>query len=114
MSDRIPIDNVTGDPDGHDLMGCYFKPKHDGDFNFHDKDEHIKARDLNVGSSFSFTLDGHPATTWHLTIVTASATEVTGNWKADKGKGDPSLADGGYQAQAGGGLDAESSASAYA
>lgn len=113
MSDKIPIDNITGDPDGHDLMGCYFKPKHDGDFNFHDKDDHTKARDLKVGSSFSFKLDEYPDTMWHLTIVTASPTQVTGTWNCDKGN--PILADGGYQAQAGGGVDAgESSATAYA
>jgi hypothetical protein len=112
MSQKIPIDSITGDPHGNDLMGCFFMQKHDGDFNFHDKDDHTKARNLNVGSTFSFRLDEYPDVEWTLTIATASATEVTGSWKTDKQE--PSLADGGYQAQAGGGVDAESSASAYA
>ena len=110
--DRIKIDSITGPDEGKGLMDCYFKPKHDGDYNFHDKDDRVKARDLHVGSSFSFDLDEYPGIKWHLTIATASETKVTGAWTADKGV--PEQEDGGYQAQAGGGLDVESSATAYA
>lgn len=113
MSDRITIDQTTGPIAGEGLMKCYFKPKKDDTYNFHDKDEKIQAMDLTVGSIFSFTLDEYPHIEYTLTIVTGSKIEVTGTWKT-KDKGAPAEEDGGYQAQAGGGLDVESSASAYA
>ncbi|HEV8430406.1 MAG TPA: hypothetical protein VGQ41_21055 [Pyrinomonadaceae bacterium] len=96
---KIPIGSFTGGEDGQNLIGCYFKPKPDDTYNFHDKDDKVKARDIHVGSEFTFELDEVPGVTWHLTLGSNADEVLKGNWWDGR---DPSLADGSYQAEAGG------------
>jgi hypothetical protein len=105
---KLVIDAFTGAAYGHHLLGCYFKVKNDGKFTFHDKDDHVKGRDIRVGSDFSFTLDEDPGVTWRLTLNSDANEVLTGNWSDGR---DPSEADGTYQAEAGG-SGAEEDASA--
>lgn len=93
------IDTVFGGDIGKDLIGCYFKLKPGGKYNFHDKDKNVKAHDLEIGSQFSFRLDENPAIDWHLTLAGEEGQMLTGGWQNGP---DPALADGEYQAQAGG------------
>lgn len=88
MGDKIYVDSYTGGSDGDDLVECYFKQKHDGTYDFHDKDDHTKCTNLSVGSSCSFTLDEEPGITWTITLKSpCSATEVNGNWSNTDGSG---------------------------
>ena len=106
---KIVIDAFTGGAVGHDLLGCYFKLKNDGKFTFHDKHDHVKGRDIRVGSDFSFSLDERPDIRWHLTLNSDANEVLTGNWSDDR---DPSEADGTYQAEAGGSGAEEDASSA--
>ena len=106
---KIVIEAFTGGADGHNLLGCYFKPKNDGKFNFHDKGNHVKGRDLRVGSVFSFTLEEKPGTTWHLSLNSDANEVLTGNWSDGR---DTTEADGTYQAEAGGSGAEEDASSA--
>lgn len=108
MAEKIIIDSVAPEGSGDDLKGCYYKARNDGTFDFFDKDNKVKARDLRQGSQFSFDLDEAPGIYWTLTITDISETNVTGDW-SDGPEEEP---DGTYQGQAGGGADAESAASA--
>jgi hypothetical protein len=99
---RIVIDTVIGEPSGQQLLHCYFK-EHGDTYNFHDKDHNVKGRDIKLDEQFRFTLDEDPDVTWSLTILKADGSpdrrKLIGSWNDNK---DPSLADGEYQAQAGG------------
>ena len=101
---KIFIHEVSGGEIGKELIGCYFKEKHDGTYNFHDKDDHVKGRDIRLDTEFSFRLDEHPLVDWHLTLVSNADEVLKGGWRDGK---DPSEADGEYQAQAGGTADEE-------
>lgn len=106
MGDKIFIDSFTGGAAGDDLLECYFKQKHDGTYDFHDKDDHSKCTDLSVGSSCSFTLDEYPGITWAITLTNpCTATEVNGNWSNTDGGGEfhNDAESGTFTAQAGGG-----------
>ncbi len=96
---KIFIKNVTGDDIGQLLVGCYFKLKPNGTYTFHDKNDAVKGRDITVDSDFNFRLDEHLAIEWHLDLNSDADEILKGNWRDGK---DPSMADGEYQAQAGG------------
>ena len=108
MANKIIIDSVSPEGIGDDLKGCYYKARNDGTFDFFDKGNKVKARDLKQGSQFSFNLDEVPGIDWHLTITAITELTVNGDW-SDGPEGEP---DGTYQGQAGGGVDVESAASA--
>jgi hypothetical protein len=109
ISDKIKIKEVSSSA-AEPLLQCYFKPKDDGTFNFHDKDDRLKRRDVTLGSEFSFVLDEVPGI-WHLVLdqPTADPTVYGGIWKTGP-EHDPSLADGTYQAEAGGSGEEEPNA----
>src|SRR5690349_23677452 len=105
MTDKITVDTFNGDSDGGDLIDCYFKLKHDGTYDFHDKDDHTKCTGLTVGTpSPSFQLDEFPDIDWTITLVNpCTSTEVNGDWFSES---DESTQDGGtFQAQSGGGIE---------
>jgi hypothetical protein len=107
----IIIDNFTGGESGKDLKGCYFKLKESkGTYDFHDKDDKEKCKDLTVGSGCSFVLDENPHITWRI-VLTPPCSElvVNGGW-SNTVRNDVGEEGGTFQAQAGGGLDAEASA----
>ena len=109
---RIPIKSFTGNEEGQNLVNCYFKQKPDGTYNFHDKDDKVKAQEITVGRAFRFELDEKPGVFWTLTLGSDADEILCGNWND---KDDPSLADGTYQAEAGGsGEEEPNSASACA
>jgi hypothetical protein len=108
---KIPIKDVIGREEGQKLIGCYFKPKADGTYNFHAHDGAVKGRQITVGRTFRFELDDAPGVFWTLNLETDADEILKGRWN-DKNDPDPSLEDGTYQAQAGG--QAEDAASAYA
>src|ERR1044071_70619 len=104
MGDKIFIDSFTGGSDGDDLLECYFKRKHDGTYDFHDKDDHSKCSNLSVGSSCSFTLDEFPGITWTITLTNpCTDTEVNGNWSKTDGAFQDDGENGTFTAQSGGG-----------
>ncbi|MCA1576838.1 MAG: hypothetical protein LC794_05670 [Acidobacteria bacterium] len=107
---KIVVDSFTGDPDGDDLKGCYFKyKKSDQTYTFHDKDDTAKCTDLTVGSGCSFSLDEYPGISWTITLVApCTETVVNGTWENTD---NPTAEEGGtFQAQAGGTMDADASA----
>ena len=111
---RIVIESVTPDS-GAQLLKCYFK-QHGDTYTFYDKDEKAKAHNLSVGSEFQFTLDEDPNVNWTLTLTEVDQTpdrkKMRGGWHDSK---DPAMADGTYQAEAGGSGEEEPNASsAYA
>ena len=114
---RIVIESFTGGEDGHQLLGCYFVQHGDSDsYSFYGKDEKLKAPDVRVGSEFQFTLDDSPGIDWTLTLAEVDQTpdrkKMRGGWNDSR---DPALADGTYQAEAGGAGEEEPNASsAYA
>ena len=109
VSDKIKIKEVSStvaDP----LLQCYFKAKEGGTYNFHDKDDRLKKRDVTLGTEFSFVLDEVPGI-WHLVLdqPTADPNVYGGIWKTGS-EHDPTLADGTYQAEAGGSGEEEPNA----
>jgi len=107
MGNKIYVDSYTGGSDGDDLIDCYFKYKSgDQTWTFHDKDDHSKCTGLTVGSSCSFTLDEFPGITWTITLTDpCTESEVNGDWLATT---DDNAQEGGtFQAQDGGGMEAE-------
>ena len=100
----------VSDPRADDLIGCYYKSKPENSYNFHGRDDKVKARDIKPDDKdFSFRLDDNPDILWTLNLSPDSGGILTGNWSDDR---DPALEDGTYQAQAGG--TAEDAASACA
>lgn len=96
---EIYIHNVIGGPSGEALIDCYFT-KHGNIFSFYDSDGTEKAKDIKVGEDFHFTLDGVPDVNWTLSITNPEGPDkLSGKWSDSS---DPALADGEYQAQAGG------------
>ncbi|HET6975620.1 MAG TPA: hypothetical protein VFI24_04815 [Pyrinomonadaceae bacterium] len=110
---QIIIDEFTGQPDGENLLGCYFILKPGVDvYDFYDKDGQPKGRHIRVGSEFTFELDDVPGIVWHLTLTEDSDNVLRGGWWDGV---DPAMADGTYQAQAGGSGEGEpNTTSAYA
>jgi hypothetical protein len=104
---KIVIYSVS-DIRAHELIGCYFKQKPHDTFNFHARDDKLKARDVKPDNkSFSFRFDDHPDILWTLSLSPDSGQILRGNWSDSR---DPSLEDGTYQAQAGGGAEEEPNA----
>jgi hypothetical protein len=109
---RILIKSTSGGEIGELLHHCYFKLKPDGTYTFHDKDDHVKARKVTVGGpGFSFRLDENPAIEWHLTLNSDASEQLDGSWRNGQ---DPAMADGEYQAQAGGSEEEEDASAASA
>lgn len=97
---QILIHTITsGGESGEALINCYFI-RHGNTYTFYDKDGNEKAGDIKVGEDFWFTLDELPNVNWTLSITNPEGPDkLTGKWNDSI---DPSLADGSYQAQAGG------------
>lgn len=112
---KIVVESVTPDSGGQ-LLKCYFK-QHGDTYTFHDKDDKVKASDIKLGEEFFFTLDEDQDVNWNMVITSAEhrpdRRKLSGNWGDSR---DPSLADGEFQAQAGGSGEEEepNTASAYA
>ena len=107
----IIIDNFTGGESGKDLKGCYFKYKESHDsYDFHDKDDKEKCKDLKVGRPCSFVLDEKPHITWTIALTPpCNELVVNGGW-SNTVKNDVGEEGGTFQAQAGGNMDTEASA----
>ena len=88
---------------GEDLVECFYMPKPNDKFNFHDKDKNVKKRDITLGKEFSVVLDEAPETVWHLTLSQnpedPDPNQYEGTWRTGI---DPGMAEGTYQAEAGG------------
>jgi hypothetical protein len=97
---EIIIKHITsGGLSGEALKGCWFI-RHGNIYTFYDHDGVEKARDIHVGQHFSFTLDEAPDVNWTLSITNPEGpAKLTGSWKDST---NPALADGSYQAEAGG------------
>ena len=95
----IYIHEIIGGDSGKALIDCWFI-RHGNTYSFYDKDGTEKASDVKVGESFPFTLDGMPDVDWTLAITNpVGPDKLRGTWTNTV---DPTLADGEYQAQAGG------------
>ena len=112
---QIFIHNVIGGESGQALKECWFI-RQGNTYSFYDKDGNEKAGDIKVGEDFRFTLDGMPDVNWTLSITNPEGPDkLSGKWNDST---NPTLADGEYQAQAGGTGEEEdtnaASASGYA
>ena len=99
---KIYIDKVS--PGGEDLLGCYFKLKPDGKYNFHDQHHGEKGTDITVGSSFKFRLDQRE---WELSLNEDLEVILKGDWSHPN---QPPEGEGTYQAEAGGAGEEEPTA----
>ena len=108
---EIVIKSATGE--GEKLVDCYYTPKPENTFNFHDKDDKVKRRDITLGSEFSVVLDEYPDTVWHLTFDPDQdhPNRFGGTWRTGN---EPGMADGTYQAEASGGGEEEDTSAASA
>ena len=111
---NIYIHNVIGGESGKALIDCYFV-RQGNTYTFYDSDGTEKATDIKVGEDFSFPLDHVPDVNWTLSITNpVGPDKLLGKWSDSS---DPALADGSYQAEAGGSGDPEepnaASASSY-
>jgi len=97
---QIVIHEISsGGESGQALIDCYYI-RHGNIYTFYDKDGTEKAGDIKVGEDFWFTLDELPHVNWTLSITNPEGPDkLAGKWNNSV---DPSLADGSYQAQAGG------------
>lgn len=96
---NIVINDIVGGDSGQLLMGCYFT-RHGNTYNFYDSDGNEKGTDIKVNDPFHFKLDGHPEIDWTLAITNpVGPDKLLGSWTDNV---DPTLADGSYQAEAGG------------
>ena len=118
MADQqIKIDVVTGGNDGHHLMHCYFEEINESDgFNFFDpKSVQIETEPSPVrnGKDFSFSYNGYG---WvlHKFKISKKHLNAKGRWRAKHESGNDDPETGTFQAQAGGSVEGERSASASA
>ena len=87
---------IGGGPSGELLKGCYFI-RQGNTYTFFDKHGEEKAGDIRGGKPFSFPMDG---LNWTLDITNpVGPDKLSGTWNDNI---DPGLADGSYQAEAGG------------
>jgi hypothetical protein len=114
-NDKMRIYEVNK-PDGDELLLCYFKPKSNGTYTFHNPEHVKKADDITFDKPFTCKLHDDQPTEWTLTLEPDSTDPIgkkyRGTWSKSNDN-DPTLEDGTYQAQAGGTLG-EDAASAYA
>lgn len=100
----IPIKSVSSS-DADPLLKCFFRLKQDGTYTFYEKPDKVKRRDIELGSEFSVLLDQFPDALWHLTLNRDPEPTVPekyfGTWRNASDQ-NPSLAEGTYQAEAGG------------
>lgn len=96
----IVIKEITsGGQSGDALKGCYFV-RHGNTYTFYDHSGNEKAGEIKIGEDFWFTLDDLPNVNWTLSITNpVGPGKLVGKWKDSS---DPTLADGSYQAEAGG------------
>lgn len=98
--DPIVIKSYIGGDEGRHLVECYFVPKNDNKYDFFDKEHKEKKRDVKIGEPFSFDLDLH-----HYTLTLdpdpdpARPEGYSGTWSTGT---EPGMAEGTYQAEAGG------------
>jgi len=97
---EIVINRITsGGLSGEALKGCYYMGQ-GNNYTFYDKDGNEKAGNIKVGKPFSFILDELQHVNWTLSITNPTGPDkLLGSWSNNV---DPSLADGSYQAEAGG------------
>jgi hypothetical protein len=97
--DQIVIKSFIGDEhEGKHLVDCYFVPKSQDTFDFFDKEHKEKKQDVRLGEPFSFDLDLHRYT---LTLD-PEPDKPGGYWGPWRTGADPAMAEGTYQAEAGG------------
>jgi len=114
-NDKMRIIEVNK-PDGDELLLCYFKPKNNGTYTFHNPEHVKKADDITFGKPFTCKLHVDQPTMWTLTLEPDGSDPIGEKYKGTWSKSndnDPSLEDGTYQAQAGGTFE-EDAASACA
>ena len=101
---QIFIHKIFGGESGQALIECYFI-RHGNTYTLYHKDGNEKAGDVKTGKDFSFTLDEVPDVNWTLSITNpVGPDKLLGKWSDSS---DPALADGSYQAEAGGSGDPE-------
>src|SRR5262249_47614009 len=94
----IVIKSFIGGDEGKHLLECYYMPKPDDTYDFFDKEHNVKRRDVELGVEFSFELDVH---IYHL-ILNPDPDKPDNYWGPWWTGTQRSLADGSYQAEAGG------------
>ena len=95
----IVIKSFIGGPQGRHLVDCYYVPKNNGDsYDFFDKEDKPKKENVKIGEEFSFDLDFQ---TYHLTLD-PDPDKPNGYWGPWRTDSNPAMADGTYQAEAGG------------
>ena len=108
---NIVIDQVIGGDSGQALIGCYYT-RQGNTYSFYDKEGNEKATDIHVDQDFWFTLPQLPDVKWTLSITNPEGPDkLAGKWNDST---DPAMADGEYQAQAGGAGEEEDSSAASA
>jgi hypothetical protein len=101
---NIYIHNVIGGESGKALIDCFFV-RQGNTYTFFDSDGTEKASDIKVGEDFSVQLDRVPDVNWTLSITNpVGPDKLLGRWNDSR---DPALAEGSYQAEAGGSGDPE-------
>lgn len=107
---QILIKEITsGGQQGDALINCYFI-RHGNTYTFYDHDGNEKAGDIKVGEDFWFTLNDLPDVNWTLSITNPEGPDkLRGKWNDSA---NPTLADGSYQAEAGGSGEEEGDANA--
>lgn len=118
MADQqIKIDVITGGNDGHHLMRCYFEEIRESDgFNFFDPNAvqiQTQPAPVRKGEDFSFSYNGYR---WavHKFKISKKHLDAKGRWRCKPDKGNDDSESGTFQAQSGGSMDGERSASASA
>jgi hypothetical protein len=96
---NIYIHLVEGGDSGKDLLGCWYI-RHGNTYDFYDKDRTRLKEGIKVDEPFEVVLDGLPDVHWNLAITNpVGPDKLAGIWSNNI---DPTLADGSYQAEAGG------------
>ena len=119
MDDKIRIrhiDHLGGKINGDKLKDCYFSAAGDDTYDFYDKDNpnHPLKTGITKGSVFQFHFHDNPDLPWEIEVKSITPTKAHGHWFTgllkiispadDEGSGT-------FQAQAGGAMVPEESAS---
>jgi hypothetical protein len=97
----IVIKSFIGpEEEGKHLLDCYYMPKPDDTYDFFDRDNKVKHRDIKLGESFEFELDLHR----YILTLDTDPDKPGGYWGpwTTVPSTNPGQADGTYQAEAGG------------
>ena len=114
QKDPIVIKSFIGpEEEGKHLVDCYYMPKNNDDtYDFFDKEHKEKHKGVKIGEPFSFDLDLH-----HYTLTLDPDPDKPGGywgpWSTTP-TSDPGMAEGTYQAEAGGSGEEEEPSAASA